>query len=173
MLEIRTEAFEADGNRLSGYAAVYNAPSRPLLVRGLNNNKPFVERVKAGAFDESMGTNNVQLLIGHDSRELLANTGSGLLSLRSDSKGLAFEVNLPDTQRARDVRAMVEARVFTAMSFGFYVKRDSWAGGERLLEAVDLREVSIVADPAYTQTAVEARNSTAAIARLRLRLRSV
>jgi len=172
MLEIRTGTFDADNNRLSGYAAVYNAPSKPLLVRGLNNNKPFVERIKPGAFAESMAS-NVQLLVGHDSRELLANTASGLLTLESDNHGLAFTVNLPDTQRARDVRTLVEARVLTAMSFGFYVKRDSWNGSERLLESVDLREVSIVADPAYEQTAVEARDSNSAIARLRLLLRSV
>ena len=172
MLEIRTAGFDTEGNRLSGYAAVYNAPSRPLTIRGLNNNKPFVERVRPGAF-EGMAATNVQLLIGHDARELLATTGSGLLQLRSDSKGLAFEVNLPDTQRARDVRAMVEAGIYREMSFGFYVKRDSWAGAERVLEHVDLREISIVADAAYTQTAVEARHTNAAHARLRLRLRSV
>jgi len=172
MLEIRTGTFDAKDNRLSGYAAVYNAPSRPLVVRGLNNNKPFTERIKDGAFADGMA-NNVQLLVGHDQRELLANTSSGLLTLESDNHGLAFTVNLPDTQRARDVRALVESRVLSAMSFGFYVKRDSWNGSERLLEAVDLREISIVADPAYTQTAVEARHTNAALARLRLRLRSV
>lgn len=171
MIEIRTGDFSNDGNRLTGYASVYNAPSRPLSIQGINNGKPFTERVRPGAFDSSMAE-NISLLIGHDRRELLATTASGLLQLRSDSHGLAFDVQLPDTQRARDVRTMIEARVLTAMSFGFYVKRDSWSGSERVLEAVDLREISIVADPAYPQTQVEARTNTPGMARLRLRLRS-
>lgn len=172
MLELRAGTFAADGNRLTGYASVYDAPSRPLVIRGLNSGKPFTERVARGAFDGSM-SENISLLIGHDRRELLATTASGLLQLRSDQHGLAFDVTLPDTQRARDVRTMIEAKVLTSMSFGFFVKRDSWAGSERVLEAVDLREISIVADPAYPQTQVEARTHTSGMARLRLRLRSV
>jgi HK97 family phage prohead protease len=172
MLELRAGTFQADGNRLTGYAAVYDAPSLPLVIPGVNSGKPFTERVARGAFDASL-TQNIQLLVGHDRRELLATTNSGLLQVRSDERGLAFDVTLPDTQRARDVRALIEARVMPAMSFGFYVKRDSWQGQTRTLEAVDLREISIVADPAYPQTQVEARTISPGTPRLRLRLRSL
>jgi HK97 family phage prohead protease len=172
MLEIRTATFERSGNKLAGYAAVYDAPSYPLTVRGVNNGKPFVERVARGAFDSSL-SGNVSMLVGHDRRELLANTRSGLLKLGSDTKGLAFEVDLPDTQRARDVRALVEAGVLTEMSFGFYVRSDAWKGSERTLSEVDLREISIVENGAYPQTSAEARNYAPALARLRLRLRAL
>ena len=174
MLEIRTAKIEASAGKIGGYAAVYDAPSKPLTVRGLNNGKPFVERIAPGAFD-GIGTNNVSLLIGHDRRELVANSASGLLQLRSDGHGLAYEVNLPDTQRARDVRAMVEAGILTEMSFGFYVRADSWNGSERTLRSVDVQEISIIeADgAAYPQTSAEARNLAAGFARVRLRLRSV
>jgi hypothetical protein len=172
MLELRTATFERSGNKLAGYASVYNAPSLPLTVRGVNNGKPFVERVAPGAFDRSLAS-NVSLLIGHDRRELLANTKSGLLQLRSDSKGLAFEVDLPDTQKAKDVRALVEAGVLSEMSFGFFVRSDAWTGSERTLTEVDLREVSIVENGAYPQTSAEARTYSPGLARLRLRLRTL
>lgn len=171
MLELRTTAFERSGGKLAGYAAVYDAPSHPLTIRGLNGGKPFVERVSRGAFDRSLA-GNVSLLVGHDRRELIANSKSGLLQLRSDERGLAFEVELPDTQRARDVRALVEAGVLAEMSFGFFVRSDRWSGSERTLTDVDLREVSIVELGAYPQTSAEARTLTPGAARLRLRLRT-
>lgn len=172
MLEHRTATLERTGDKLGGYAAVYDAPSHPLVVRGLNGGKPFVERVSKGAFDRSL-SQNVQLLVGHDRRELIANSRSGLLKLDSDERGLAFEVSLPDTQRARDVRAMVEAGILSEMSFGFFVRSDSWNGSERTLKEVDLREVSIVENGAYPQTHAEARTYSPALARLRLRFRSL
>lgn len=173
MLELRTAPVSADGNRLGGYAMKWNAPSLPLVVRGLNGGRPFTERIVPEAVSSS-ASNNVSLLIGHDRRELLATTKSGRLSIRSDDTGLAFDVDLPDTQRARDVRAMVDAGIYREMSFGFYVKRDSWSGSERTLLDIDLRELSIVSDAAYgSQTTVEARNHMPHLWRLRLRLRSI
>ena len=73
MLEVRTTSFERQGNRIAGYAAVYDAPSLPLVVRNVNGGKPFTERVARGAFDRSLAA-NISLLVGHDRRELLANT---------------------------------------------------------------------------------------------------
>lgn len=170
-LELRQGSFEAKGNKLSGYASVYDEPSKPLVIRGVNDGRPFVERVARGAFDASLGE-NIHMLVGHDRRELLATTSSGLLKLASNQRGLHFEVDLPDTQRSRDVRTLVEAGVMRSMSFGFFVRKDSWNGSERTLNAVDLREISVVADPAYPQTTVEARTHKPNH-RLLLRLRSL
>lgn len=172
MLEIRTATFEAKDGKLGGYAAVYNANSLPLTVRGLNKDKPFTERVAPGAFDQSLGS-NISLLISHDPRELVANTKSGLLQLRSDDHGLAYEVTLPDTQRARDVAALVAAGVMTEMSFGFFVRSDKWDGSTRTLTGVDLREISIVSQGAYPQTVAATRSLNNGVARLRLRLRTL
>jgi hypothetical protein len=170
LLEIRTAKLAMTGDKIGGYASVYDAPSHPLTFRGINGGKPFTERVARGAFDSSLG-NNISLLVGHDSRDLLANTKSGLLQLRSDQHGLAFEVTLPDTQRAKDVRQLVDAGVLSEMSFGFQVIADSWVGNTRTLSQVALREVSIVENGAYPQTSAEARHLSSGLARLRLRLR--
>jgi len=171
LLERRATSFQADGNRIGGYAAVYNAPSHPLRISGLNGGKAFTERVAPGAFDESLDASNVQLLVQHDPSRLIADTRSRLMQLRSDDKGLAFDVTLPDTSLARDTRALVEAGVLREMSFGFYVRSDSWKSGTRTLEQVDLREVSIVPAGAYSQTSAEARTLQRLGAALGLRLR--
>ena len=170
LLEIRTAKLAMTGDKIGGYASVYDAPSHPLTIRGINGGKPFTERVQRGAFDSSLSS-NISLLVGHDTRDLLANTKSGLLQLRSDQHGLAFEVTLPDTQRAKDVRQLVDAGVLSEMSFGFQVIADSWVGNTRTLSQVALREVSIVENGAYPQTSAEARTLSSGIARLRLRLR--
>lgn len=172
-LERRTAAFQTDAGRITGYASVYDQPSLPIRVAGLNGGKPFTERVAPGAFDASLADNNVQLLVQHDPSRLVANTKSGLLQLRSDSRGLAFDVQLPDTSLARDVRALVDAGVLREMSFGFYVRADSWKGGARTLTQVDLREVSIVEAGAYPQTSAEARTLQRLSAAVRLRLRTL
>lgn len=170
MLEIRTAKISMQGDKIGGYASVYDAPSHPLTVRGINGGKPFTEKVARGAFDNSLRS-NISLLVGHDSRDLLANTKSGLLQLNSDAHGLAFEVTLPDTQRAKDIRALVDANVLSEMSFGFNVIADSWSGSTRTLTSVRLLEVSIVENGAYPQTSAEARHLSSGLARLRLRLR--
>ena len=170
LLEIRTAKISMQGDKIGGYASVYDAPSHPLTVRGINGGKPFTEKVARGAFDNSLRS-NISLLVGHDSRDLFANTKSGLLQLNSDAHGLAFEVTLPDTQRAKDIRALVHANVLSEMSFGFNVIADSWSGSTRTLTQVRLLEVSIVENGAYPQTSAEARHLSSGLARLRLRLR--
>jgi len=170
LLEIRTAKINMQGEKIGGYASVYDAPSHPLTVRGLNGGKPFTEKVARGAFDNSLRS-NISLLVGHDSRDLLANTKSGLLELNSDAHGLAFSVTLPDTELARSTRSLVAAGVFSEMSFGFNVISDSWSGNTRTLNQVRLIEISVVSEGAYQQTSVEARTLLSGVARLRLRLR--
>jgi hypothetical protein len=64
---------------------------------------------------------------------------------------------LPPTTLGLDVRTLVQRGDVSAMSFGFSVPAngDSWnsEGTERTLRSVRIHEVSIVAFPAYQQTA--------------------
>ena len=41
MLEIRTTKLAMTGDKIGGYASVYDAPSHPLTIRGINGGKPF------------------------------------------------------------------------------------------------------------------------------------
>ena len=143
------QAENGDGMTFTGYAAVFNAPSQPL---------PFVERIAPGAFKRSLkARNDIKLLWNHDTGAVLGSTRAGTLKLEEDSYGLRVTATLPETSLGKDVRTLVQRGDVSAMSFGFSVPAngDSWntEGTERTLRSVRIHEVSIVAFPAYEQTA--------------------
>jgi HK97 family phage prohead protease len=140
---------DGDGMTFTGYAAVFNSPSEPL---------PFIERIAPGAFKRSLkARNDIKLLWNHDTGAVLGSTRAGTLKLEEDNYGLRVTAVLPDTNLGRDVRTLVQRGDVNAMSFGFSVPAggDSWnaEGTERTLKSVRIFEVSVVAYPAYQQTA--------------------
>jgi HK97 family phage prohead protease len=140
---------DGDGMTFTGYAAVFNSPSEPL---------PFIERIAPGAFKRSLrARNDIKLLWNHDTGSVLGSTRAGTLKLEEDNYGLRVTAVLPDTSLGRDVRTLVQRGDVNAMSFGFSVPAngDTWntEGTERTLRSVRIHEVSIVAFPAYQQTA--------------------
>jgi len=96
---------------------------------------------------------------------------AGNLRLSTDSTGLRFELDLPNTVMARDLLDLVERRIITAMSFGFSVPRDgdTWRRAAsnglpvRELVRIDLKEISACTWPAYPQTEVHVRAEAAAV----------
>jgi len=153
-LERRAAELEicAKGRKLQGYAAVFGTRARV---------SDFEEEIRSGAFAESLQTSGDILgLVDHDVSKLLARTRNGSLKLSEDSRGLAFEIELPKTTLANDILALAEARSLGGASLGFVAKRDEWKGSLRTLHNVDLREISIVsAWPAYPETSVSARSA--------------
>lgn len=155
-IERRASAIElrAAGRKLTGYAAIFNTRARVA---------DFDEEIRSGAFADSLKSGDKLALLDHDTGKLLARTKSGTLKLAEDSKGLHFEIAVPDTTLGRDVLALAERGDLGGASFGFIATRDAWAGSLRTLQAVDLREISIVsAWPAYPQTTVSARSAALA-----------
>jgi HK97 family phage prohead protease len=155
------------GRRLTGYAAVFGVATRI---------GAFTESVRAGAFTRTLAVGADTLaLMDHDPAKVLARTGNGSLRLAQDTRGLHFDMELPNTTLGSDALAMVESRLAGGMSFGFRVPAggDAWpASDTRELRAVDLAEISLVsAHPAYGQTEVSARSRqigrAAASARIR------
>ncbi len=89
---------------------------------------------------------------------MLGRTRSGSLRLTEDARGLAFDLDLPDTQAGRDVLALAERGDVGGMSFGFTVRDQHRKGDWRELRAVELLEVSVVSTwPACPGTVVRAR----------------
>lgn len=148
-LEIR-----AKGRRLEGYAATFGTPA---TIGGR-----FTETIAPGAFAGSLRSKgDILALVDHDAGRVLARTRSGTLRLSEDSRGLAYDLDVPDTQWGRDVLALAERGDVGGASFGFLVPKggDAWNGDRRELRAVDLHEISIVlAWPAYEGTVVQARS---------------
>lgn len=141
----------ASGRKLEGYAATFGSEARIGSV---------LERIEPGAFRASLG-NDIVALMDHDMSRVLGRTRSGTLRLTEDSRGLAFSLDLPDTQAGRDVLELAQRSDLGGMSFGFVVPRggDVWEGERRSLRTVDLREISVVSSfPAYPDTSLALRS---------------
>ena len=141
---------------LAGYAAVWDSPSEGLAG--------FTEYIRAGAFTRTLREKrDVVALVHHDPRQVLGRTTAGTLRLNTDHRGLAFEIDLPETTLARDLLVSVERGDVTGASFAFTVPE----GGERWtvidnevvreLVEVNLREVTITPLPIYPDTNVARR----------------
>ncbi|TPW32748.1 HK97 family phage prohead protease [Pararhizobium mangrovi] len=142
----------AKGRKLEGYAATFGTEAR-IADR-------FTETIAAGAFAASLaGRGDVLALVDHDPGRVLARTRSGSLRLAEDTRGLQFELDVPDTQAGRDVLALAERGDVGGMSFGFTALDENRDGDRRELRAVQLHEISVVlAWPAYDGTIVNARS---------------
>ncbi len=140
------------GRKLTGYAARFGVEAR---IGGA-----FTETIRAGAFRSSLGNGgDILALADHDAARLLARTRSGTLRLAEDARGLAFDLDVPDTALGNDMLVLAQRGDLGGASIGFRLIEDHWpASDRRELRAVELVEVSIVqAFPAYPQTSVQAR----------------
>jgi HK97 family phage prohead protease len=128
---------------LVGYASTFRQPY---------DMGSFWEEVAPGAFSESLAAGDVVALVNHDTAKPLARRSRGNLRLSEDDRGLRVEIDPVDTTYARDLVSAVRAGVVDAMSFGFEVKKDHFEERDgkvvRVLDAVDLHEVSCVTFPA-------------------------
>lgn len=142
--------------RITGHAAVFNQLSDDL--------GGFREKIRPGAFAETIKESDVRALWNHDPNFVLARTKNKTLVLEEDNIGLAFDAALPETQQARDFFVQIERGDVDQMSFGFMVLPDGdtlrWEDGGvvRELIKVELFDVSPVTFPAYPQTDVSVRS---------------
>ena len=88
----------AKGRRLEGYAAVFNEETRIA---------DFREIIRPGAFRTSLA-GDVLALADHDASKVLGRTKSGTLRLAEDSRGLAFDLDVPGTSLGNDILALAE-----------------------------------------------------------------
>jgi len=148
---------KVDGNRLTGHASVFGQETR---VPG------NYEMIQRGAFDkvlEDSGT-DVRALINHDPNLLLGRQSSGTLRLNVDKRGLEFEVDLPDTSYAQDLRELAKRGDLSGASFGFIPNEDRWekrSDGTRLRTHTSvgaLIDVSVVTFPAYEGASAQVRS---------------
>jgi len=151
-IEIRAEG---EKKTLRGYAAIFDKLSSPLMG--------FREKIRAGAFKESINKENIRALWNHNTDLVLGSTKNNTLRLEEDTRGLKFEIDLPDTQWGRDAAVSVSRGDVDGMSFAFNVKKQEWDESDiknvvRTLVDVDLHEISPTAFPAYPQTKVTARS---------------
>lgn len=150
------------GRTLYGEAAVFDQVAS--VAEGL-------EGLVVGAFDAVLADDrtDVRSLWNHDPNRLLGRQGAGTLQVAATDTGLAFEVALPRTSYAEDLRELVDRGDLDGASFAFvpgesHLERSD-AGTVRWHTAVrQLVDVSPVTFPAYAGASTQLRSRPAAAA---------
>jgi HK97 family phage prohead protease len=146
-----------DGERkIAGHAAVFDVET---------NIGMFSEIVRPGAFARAIEQGqDVRALFNHDENHVLGRTRNGTLRMEEDARGLAVEIDPPDTQAGRDVVELIRRGDVSQMSYAFVVQSEKWTerkGGTPLREVLDLDlyDVSPVTYPAEITTEVGLRSA--------------
>ena len=155
-VEIR--ALDGAGVKIVGHAAVFDQLSDDL--------GGFREKVQKGAFAETIKNDDIVALWAHDAKLVMGRRRAGTLKLSEDRDGLAFEVDMPDSEQGRGWLETIRRGDVDQASFRFMTLEDSWetqgSQAVRTLIKVQLVDVSPVAIAAYPQTDVGVRSSRAA-----------
>ena len=153
-IEFRAAEDGQESRKITGYAAVFDKYSEEMWG--------FYERIKPGAFAEVL-TDDVRALFNHDCNHVLGRSRAGTLSVKEDENGLAVEIELPDTQTARDLCTSMERGDIDQMSFAFTVAESDWDAEHdgkpvRTINKIKrLYDVSVVTVPAYPDTSADVR----------------
>ena len=154
-LEVRTED---DGSmRISGYAALFNKRSDDL--------GGFVEILRPGCFRKALEKQpDIKALFNHDPSTIFARSKNGTLTVEENQTGLKFEAVLnPEDDDGKRIYNKVKSGLIDQCSFAFGVSEEGqrWTEGNpmqrEILEVGLLADVSVVTNPAYPQTTVQAR----------------
>jgi uncharacterized protein len=149
---------DGGGNTLVGHAAVFNTET---TIMGM-----FREQIAPRAFRKAIKEGDVRALFNHDPSVVLGRNKSGTLRLKEDDVGLWYEVDLPDTQAARDLWTSIDRGDINQSSFAFSVVKELRTepdedAGESLplftIKEARLYDVSPVTFPAYEEADVAAR----------------
>ena len=151
----------ADGNRIAGYASVFQRMSRPL--------GGFVEEILPDAFSRSQveGFPGAVCRFNHDPNLLLGTMSGRTLALRTDRTGLYYDV-LPPQSRA-DILELVKRGDIRHSSFAFRMSADGeeWTVSDqnyplrRIHEIAELVDVAPVVNPAYPDATAGLRSLAA------------
>jgi HK97 family phage prohead protease len=151
-VEIRVNG---ENRTVAGYGAVFNSET---IIGGA-----FREKILPGAFGRAI-SGDVFSFFNHDESKVLGRTKSGTLRLIEDDSGLRYEVDLPDTSAARDLRVSMDRGDVDGSSFMFNVPEggDVWDfSGDmplRTVSQVNLFEVGPVTMPAYPDATAALRS---------------
>lgn len=152
-LEVR--AAESRSPVIAGHAAVFNQFSSDL--------GGWVERMRPGAFANSIISDDIRALWNHDPNWVLGRNKAGTLRLSEDAQGLAIEIDPPEAQWAQDLMVSIRRGDVSQQSISFWTLRDQWSVEGNLVVRdvyeVKLFDVSPVTAAAYEQTDVGVRNS--------------
>ena len=174
--EVRAEESEDRGAVITGY---------PIVFEQEIDMGDWREVIDAGSMEDGSVLRDVALLANHDSGMLpLArsrrNNGNSTMKLTPDQKGVAMRAAL-DTEhnpKAQEAYSAVTRGDITGMSFAFITNEERWEDLDtekplrRIMSFSRIFEVSIVTNPAYSGTSVQAASEGDALESVRASLES-
>jgi HK97 family phage prohead protease len=144
---------DKDKRTIVGRAIVYNSMSNELRT---STGDKFKEVIMPGALRESLANNDILAFKEHNPAYLLGRKSAGTLSLEDRADGLYVKIDVPETSYGNDTLVSAERGDLRGFSFGFNTpkSRNYIRSGEKIreIESLNLREVSVVANPAYNET---------------------
>lgn len=145
-----------EGRMVTGYAALFETET---------NIGMFREKIERGAFTASLKDSDIHALYNHSYDMVLGRMKSGTLRVKEDDKGLAVEIDLPDTQQARDLEALMERGDVDQMSFQFSMRGgvEEWDDSQdpplRTIRTVgEMFDVTVCPRGAYPDTSCALRS---------------
>lgn len=158
-----------DSRTIEGYAIVFNQDSRMLYDR--QNKRYFIERIEPRAVSqEFLDRCDIKMNRSHNDDLLLARSifGSGSLKYEIDEYGVKYRFEMPHTTAGNDTLESIRRGDLFGSSFRFTYAPDG-VRNERLKDGKGtvvrtvskfggIYDFSIVADPAYYGTSVNARS---------------
>ena len=140
---------------IKGLAVPFNTQSTPLA----QDNIFFTEVIHDGAFEDTI-FNDVRLLVEHNDENLLARQSADTLRLYVTDNGLEFDATLDETDEyTAQILKRIENGLLKNMSIRFLSQDPIYKQGDvytrDVYEIGLVSEISIVGNPAYTETTVE------------------
>lgn len=162
---------EAPSRTITGYAILFNTPSAPLWSDDTEEAREVID--PSAITPDLLAASDIKFTMYHDRQLLLgrSNRGAGTLKYSIDERGVAFELELPDTPNGNEALELVRRGDIAGCSFAFttrYWDRDCVARevrqGQnctlityRVKVITGIHDFTLAADPAYPETSVEAR----------------
>lgn len=157
-VELRMEGDETTGRKLKGYAVRFGQRSEDL--------GGFFEEIDPQAFAVALPQSDLRALFNHNPSMVLGRQKAGTLRVSTDERGLAYEIDLPNTTLGRDLAESIKRGDIDGSSFSFKVPKDG--SGERwerrngklyrvVTQVAWMGDVGPVTFPAYTSTKVSVR----------------
>lgn len=162
--ELRT--LEGENLNIEGYVNAVGRESE--LLFSAKKGKWFKEIMEPGVFKRALENNiDIPMLLEHDYSKEIARTSNGTLELTEDSIGLKFKATITD----EELYSSIKNGEINSCSFGFVCEEEevefvSNREEKRYVKGIQLLEVSLVKNPAYIGSLVEARNMESALQEL-------
>lgn len=148
----------SEDRKIGGYVNVTERESETLYSQ--QRGKWFKEIMKKGVFERALAKNqSIPCLLEHNWEKELAHTAKGTLELREDNIGLRFDAIITDDE----VYEQIRSGAINSCSFGFTVEEQDFENinsrfEKRYVHEINLKEISLVKNPAYVGSLVESRN---------------